>query len=329
MVPENSVLVALVLLVDRLPQPAPEKRGRGRPRTYSDRLFLKALVIMIVKHLPQVHTLLTVLEQPTPEMQRLRRLLTENGGYPTRRTWERRLQALPATLPAQIGCLGRHLVDLLQPWSDGGRAAAIDSTVLRARGGVWHKKDRQAGKVPHTAIDTEAHWTRSGWHGWVYGWKLHLVTTVAAVWIPLAAELTPANRADNEQAPTLLGELPAEVRFLLGDTHYTDPALRTLWETDDRDDRVLVTTRRGAYPHTDDGVEVRRLLHLLRSRAIENLNGQFKGIFDCLGQVPTRGLRNTQRFILGAVFVYQLSLWYRFETRQDLRVGLKAFLKAA
>ena len=329
MVPENSVLVALVLLVDRLPQPAPEKRGRSRPRTYSDRLFLKALVIMIVKHLPQVHTLLTVLEQPTPEMQRLRSLLTENGGYPTRRTWERRLRALPATLPAQIGCLGRHLVDLLRPWPDGGRAAAIDSTVLRARGGVWHKKDRRAGKVPHTSIDTEAHWTRSGWHGWVYGWKLHLVTTVAAVWIPLAAELTPANQADNEQAPPLLGELPAEVRFLLGDTHYTDPALRTLWETDDRDDRVLVTTRRGAYPHTDDGVEVRRLFHQLRSRAIENLNGQFKGIFDCLSQVPTRGLRNTQRFILGAVFVYQLSLWYRFETRQDLRVGLKAFLKAA
>ena len=74
---------------------------------------------------------------------------------------------------------------------------------------------------------------------------------------------------------------------------------------------------------------MRRLFHQLRSRAIENLTGQFKGIFDCLGQVPTRGLRNTQRFILGAVFVYQLSLWYRFETRQDLRVGLKAFLKAA
>jgi hypothetical protein len=61
---------------------------------------------------------------------------------------------------------------------------------LRARGGVWHKKDRDAGVVPHTSIDTEAHWTKSGWHGWVYGWKLHLVVSVAAVWISLAAELT-------------------------------------------------------------------------------------------------------------------------------------------
>jgi hypothetical protein len=218
------------------------------------------------------------------------------------------------------------LVVLLAPWPDGGAAAAIDSTVLRARGGVWHKKDREAGVVPHTSIDTEAHWTKSGWHGWVYGWKLHLVTTVAAVWIPLAAELTPANVADNEQAPTLLRELPVEVRYVLGDTSYNDPALRTLCAAGDRE---LVANYRGAYPHTDGGVEVRRIFHQLRSRAIENLNGQFKGIFDCGGQVPTRGLINTQRFILGAVLVYQLSLWYRFEAGQDLRTGLKAFLKAA
>ena len=34
-------------------------------------------------------------------------------------------------------------------------------------------------------------------------------------------------------------------------------------------------------------------------------------------------------FALGAVLVYQLTLLYRFEHGQDLRVGLKAFLKAA
>jgi hypothetical protein len=61
---------------------------------------------------------------------------------------------------------------------------AVDSTVLRACGGVWHRKHREAGVVPHTSIDPEAGWTKSGWHGWVYGWKLHLVRTVAGVWIP-------------------------------------------------------------------------------------------------------------------------------------------------
>ena len=327
MIAQESLLVTLVQLVDRIPvPPAPRKRSRGRPKFYPDHLFLKALVIMIVRHLHTVHELLSVLAQPTAEMEHLRRLLTVAERYPTRRTWERRLKAIPDSLPAQIGCLGRYLVRLLQPWATCGRGAAIDSTVLRAHGGVWHKKDREQGVVPHTSIDTEAGWTKSGWHGWVYGWKLHLVATAAAVWIPLAAALTPANTADNEVAPPLIEELPTELRYLLGDRHYNAPNVRQAWESFNR---FLVTTQYGRYPHTDCGKEARRVFHKLRSITIENFNEQFKGIFDVHGQVPTKGLCNTQRFALGAIFVYQLTLWHRFEHNLDLRIGLKAFLKAA
>jgi len=327
MIPQEPLLVILVKLIDRIPEPPPPaKRKRGKPRFYPDRLFLKALVIMIVRHLHKVHELLTVLDEPTAEMQALRALMTEKGRYPTRRTWERRLKALPASLPAQIACLGRHLVALIQPWATCGRAGAIDSTTLPANGGVWHKKDKEQGIVPHTSIDTEAGWTKSGWHGWVYGWKLHVVTTVAAVWIPLAAQLTPANVADNEAAPPLIRELPPEMRFLLGDLHYNAPNVSQACE---EAGQIPVTTKYGPYPHTDIGVEVRRIFHKLRSLAIENFNEQFKGIFDAHGQVPTKGLVNTQRFVLGAIFVYQLALLYRFENGLDLRVGLKAFLKVA
>ena len=327
MVSQDSLLVTLVHLVDSLPMPKfPTKRGRGHPQVYSDRLFLKALVIMIVRHLHTVHELLSVLAQPTAEMTTLRQVLTEQESFPSRRTWERQMFAIPDTLPAQIGCLGRHLLDLIEPWATCGRAVAIDSTVLQSRGGVWHHKHREKGEIPHTSIDTEAHWTKSGWHGWVYGWKLHVVSVVAAVWFPIAAVLTPANVADSEPAPLLLREVPAEVRFVLGDRHYNTPDLHALCE---RDDRVLVATKYGRYPHTDDGVEVRRVFHKLRSLAIENFNEHFKGIFDGHGQVPTKGLLATQRFALGAIFVYQLALVYRFEHDMDLCVGLKAFLKAA
>ena len=329
MIADEPLLVTLVKLVDRIPHPPqPAKRGRGRPKVYSDRLFLKALVIMLIKHLSKVYELLCVLEQPTAEMRALRRLLTTyEGRYPSRRTFERRLKAMPETLPAQIACLGRELVESIEPWARCGRAAALDSTLLRARGGVWHKKDREKGEVPHTSIDTEAHWGKSGWHGWVYGWKLHIACTVAGVWIPLAARLTPANVADSEVAPQLVEELPGEARYVLGDLHYNAPEVRQLCEDADR---ILVTPKYGAYPHTDAGVEVRRIFHELRSRAIENFNEQFKGIFDGHAQVPTKGLLSTTRFALGAVFVYQLALLYRHQHGQkDLRVGLKAFLKAA
>jgi hypothetical protein len=68
-------------------------------------------------------------------------------------------------LSDQIGCLGRHLVEVLKPWESRGGAVAIDSIALQAKGGVWHKKDRERGIVAHTSIDTEAAWTKSGWHG--------------------------------------------------------------------------------------------------------------------------------------------------------------------
>jgi hypothetical protein len=326
MITYDSVLVQLIRLIERIPSPPPPPRRRGRPIVYSEKLFLKALVIMIVRRLHRVGELLAVLDEPTPEMRMVCELLCEEGHFPTRRTFERRLKALPQRLPDQIGCLGRHLVEVLKPWESRGRAVAIDSTALQAKGGVWHKKDREAGRVPHTSIDTEAAWTKSGWHGWVYGWKLHLAITVAGMWIPLAARLTPANVADNQMAPALIEELPEEARFVLGDTHYDAENVRQKCE---ETERFLVTSRRGAYPHTDSGVEVRRIFHKLRSLANENFNEHFKSIFDVHEQVPTKGMVNTARFALGAVLVYQLALLHRHERKSEVNRGLKPFLRAA
>lgn len=325
MIAEDGLLVQLVRLVDRIPEPPLPVRGRGRPLVYSEKLFLKVLLIMIVRRLHKVHELLSVLQEPTAEMARLRALLCEEGRFPSRRTFERRLHRLPERLPAQIAALGTHLVSLLRPWDHCGRAVALDSTALRASGGQWHRKHREAGVVPHTSIDTQAGWTKSGWHGWVYGWKLHLATTVAAVWIPLAARLTPANVGDNVIAPELIEDLPPEAHFVLGDMHYNAPNVREVCEPE----RLLVTTRRGAYPHTDDGVEVRRIFHKLRSISIENFNEHFKAIFDVHRPVPTKGHAATARFALGAVPVYQIALLYRHEHGLALNAGLKSFLRAA
>jgi hypothetical protein len=204
------------------------------------------------------------------------------------------------------------------------------STVLRARGGVWHKKDREAGKVPHTSIETPKRtgrnragtggclvgsctWLRP-WRGYGYRWGRPAVT--------------PANEADGPLAASLLEELPpSEVRFVLGDTHYNAPEVRKLCES--RGCVLVASGHDGAYPRTDAGAGVRRVFHELRSRAIENFNGQFKSIFDGQGQVPTKGLANTVRFALGAVLVYQMALLHQYEHNRELRVGLKAFLKAA
>lgn len=106
----EPLLVSLVKLVDQIPEPAARaKRGPGRSKFYPDRLFLKALIIMIVRHLHRVNELLAVLAEPTYAMELLRMQLTQDGWYPCQGTWERRVQGMPESLPTQIGCLGRYL----------------------------------------------------------------------------------------------------------------------------------------------------------------------------------------------------------------------------
>jgi hypothetical protein len=326
MVRDRFVLVRLIKQVDRAPEPEPRRRGRGRPHTYSNRLIAKAVVVMLCRRIYSAHLLMAYLEQDDEVARRVRALLVEHGRLPTRRTFERRLRALPAEWPRMIGTLGCYLVAVLRPWGRHKRAIAFDSTALRTSGGQWHKKHREAGVVPHTAIDIEAGWSKSGWHGWWYGWKLHLAVTTGRLRIPVAAELTVANTSDNLVAPALLAHLPDETRWVLGDTQYRDPELTQACEAVGCQ---LVTPQPGPYPHTDPNVELRRELHKQRSRSIEPFNGIFKALFGWNSQVPVRGLWPTQLLVLGAVFLYQLVLLYQHEHDLPVGKGIKPLIRAA
>lgn len=69
MVHQESLLVTLLKQVDRMPVPAePVHLGRGRPKVYGDRVFIKALLVMIVRRFSKVHEFYTALQQPTREM---------------------------------------------------------------------------------------------------------------------------------------------------------------------------------------------------------------------------------------------------------------------
>ena len=326
MIAEPSFLVALLEVVARIPMPPPPRRGRGRPPLYPDRLFLQGLLPRVVRRLETVPLLVAVLDAPTEEMARVRAALAVEGRLPHRRTWERRLARVPETLPAQIGCLGRALVDVTGAWMAHGRAVALDSTLLRAPGGVWHVKQRAAHLLPCVTRDVDADWGRSGWHGWVSGWTLHRASLVGGCFIPLAAALTKASVHDATLAPAVLDDLPLDTRFVLGDTAYQSADLH--------DDctlhgRTLVAPHWTPAPADDPGKPVRAVFHRLRHVAAENLNELVKDLFGLHGTVPTTGRLATSRSVLGCIFVYQVALWYRAEHRLPLNVGMKAFLRAA
>ena len=56
--------------------------------------------------------------------------------------------------------------------------AAIDSTLLKAKGPVWHKSSMEKGEVLRVGIDTGARWWGySHTKGWVFGYKLHITAS--------------------------------------------------------------------------------------------------------------------------------------------------------
>ncbi len=63
---------------------------------------------------------------------------------------------------------------------------ATDSTLLKAKGHVWHKSSiMKKGIVPCSGIDTDAKWGYSHTKkGWIFGYKLHLTCTPGEIVVP-------------------------------------------------------------------------------------------------------------------------------------------------
>ena|GEM_PF-5564005 len=86
-------------------------------------------------------------------------------------------------------------------------------------------------------------------------------------WLPLAAELTPANVADGPTAEQMLPMVTAEAKYVLGDSHYQTAGVAKLCE---QAGQILVTSRGKRKRRANDpGREVRRELRKLLGRAAE------------------------------------------------------------
>jgi hypothetical protein len=120
--------------------------------------------------------------------------------------------------------------------------------------------------------------------------------------------------------------LPAEVRDGLGATADHAPAVRRQCE---QTKRALVATRRGGFPPHDDGVEVRRICHPLRSQASEPFHGVFKNRVEWRTPMPVNGLRRSQLWALGAMVVSQVVVLSQHEHHLPLGKGMKPLLRAA
>ena len=59
------------------------------------------------------------------------------------------------------------------------------------------------GMAPCSGMDTDAGWGFSHTRGWIFGYKLHMVSSTNSIIAPLAADVTTANIPDNQVYPEL------------------------------------------------------------------------------------------------------------------------------
>jgi hypothetical protein len=83
--------------------------------------------------------------------------------------------------------------------------------------------------VPRSGIDTDARWGFSHTKGWIFGYKLHLISSTGSTIVPLAADFTTANVQDNQLYNPMTASSSSlfteETYFMIGDSGYDDQKL--------------------------------------------------------------------------------------------------------
>ncbi len=86
------------------------------------------------------------------------------------------------------------------------------------------------GIVPRSGIDTDARWGFSHTKGWIFGYKLHMVSSTGSVVVPLSADVTTANVQDNHVYPDLTSsclhhETLKKIHYMVAHLAYDDRSL--------------------------------------------------------------------------------------------------------
>jgi hypothetical protein len=274
----------------------PPQRHRGRPRTFSGLAFLLLAVVGVVLRTFKPQELATLLTKDA----RLRQALGFER-VPHRRTLERRLDTTLPEAEAQVQTLGPQLLAEVEPGPDEPQASAIDGRMSQAQGPRWHKRDREHDRVPAGLrnVDTESAWSKSGYRGWVQGYRLVLQGLVFPAPVPLFAHWCPNSVGESTVLEEALAadHLPL-TELLLGDSTFGGA------------DLVATSAQHGGWLLTPQQLPAnpeswKRDLYAYRRETIELL---FQRIMQAcaLKTCPTKGLARTGPFVIASVWLYQV-----------------------
>jgi hypothetical protein len=206
------------------------------------------------------------------------------------------------------------------------KVTAVDTSMLKARGPLWHKKDREKGIVPKHLrnVDRDSEWGYSRYKGWVQGYAIHLLCSATPGFppVPLDADAATANVPENKIFESMIDHLHDTTKYIVADSGYDD---RTLTEKCELRKNGKYITRRlivpmEKYKHSASyrlpyirffKSERGQRLFRLRKITVEPLFDILKSLFS-LEPVWMKGKRNVQPLLLLAVLAYQLLILFNF-----------------
>jgi hypothetical protein len=130
-------------MIGCIPWPIAPKRKRGRPYVYPPTVILRCFIVRIWFRIDSNNTLHTFLIMDCKYNQKLT-LACGLVTIPSRRTFDRRLETISTDIKGRISAMGylfaaEGIVDT--------SITAIDSTLIKAKGHVWHASSIEKGIV--------------------------------------------------------------------------------------------------------------------------------------------------------------------------------------
>lgn len=315
---KEPYLFLLLSLVDQISWPEPPKRW-GRPYTYPPLVILKCFIAMVWLKLDSHRRLYSKLNSGTVEAERLREVCGLCS-LPSRRTFDRRFNRLSADLKGRILTMARLLCEqgVVDP-----SIVSTDSSLLKANGNIWHKKQMEQGILPRGNIDVEAHWGKNRCKGWVYGYKSCVTVTALPPTVPIYASLATANVNDTHLYPELVEHIPPETRFNVADTGFDDSEL---YDTSSHRRMRLITPIRVYKSTPPEQVKlaefynspIGKAIYRLRSTSVEPFISQLKALFP-IDPPPVKGRRRVEAYFLLVVLIYQLTVHLNHQTGRPHR----------
>ncbi len=331
-----ATLVKMALPVFRRAERQCPRTGPGRKPQIPDWLIAVLIMIAVLKRKKSKSAQYRYLKEHRGQIAEW----LQTKDFPARSTYFDRYRRAYRLYREAIRLQGQKAVEegLADP-----TCVAVDKSLLTARGPVWHKKDRQAGRVPKGlhGVDTDSTWGYSEYHGWVQGYSYEVVVTATedgTVW-PLLASADTASVSEHTTFGEKIGDLSASVVYVLADSGFDNNDYGERIEWDDKGHRtgkrflcpenprgtkqakrrrkptpLPKTTRlqrrrrrqRRAFLESRQG----RKLYARRGQTIEPFNDWFKSLFELDHRVWHRGLENNRTQVLTAIFAYQLLLRY-------------------